>query len=86
MALLMSLEDLKELCGFALSDLLPFAVSTDDIDVFAISKPTTSSPGKVFWFAGGVIDQFPDFNEWFLSMVDYNRRQFQKLREQNKLT
>ena len=83
--ILSSLENLKELCGFDASDLIPFAVSSDDIDVFVISKSTSSTPGKVFWFAGGLVDQFPDFNEWFLSMVDYNRRQFQKMREQSDI-
>lgn len=82
-ALLSSLEDLQDICGFELTDFMPFAVSSDDIDVFAITRSTSRTPGKVFWFAGGLVDQFSDFNEWFLSMVDYNRRQFQKLREQN---
>lgn len=85
-ALMSTLENLRELCGFEQSELIPFAVSRDDIDIFAISTPLSSDPGKVLWFAGGVVDQFSDFNEWFLSMIDYNRRQYEQLKKQNGLS
>ena len=77
--LLNSLEDLKDLCGFDKSELLPIAVSTNDIDVFAISNDSSSEPGVVFWFAGQLIDRFANFSEWFLSMVDYNRMEYDRL-------
>jgi hypothetical protein len=74
--LLNSLESLKELCGFNREELLPVAVSRYDADVFAITTSNSDAPGKVFWFAGQLIDTFPDFGEWFLSMVDYNRNEY----------
>lgn len=79
--LLKSLESLSDLCGFNRDELLPIAVSRFNTDVFAISTSRSHSPGTVFWFAGQVIDTFPSFSEWFLSMVDYNRGEYQALTE-----
>ena len=76
--LLQSLEDLKPICGFEQNELLPFASSSTNIDLFVITKPNSQSPGIVLWFAGQVIDRFLSFSEWFLAMVDYNRREFQR--------
>jgi hypothetical protein len=78
MDLLESLEPLKPICEFESTELLPIAVNTKDIDLFTIAKPSSHSPGTVLWFAGQVIDKFPSFSEWFLAMVDYNRREFQR--------
>lgn len=83
MELVESLEPLKELCGFDKADLLPIAVSSDDIDIMLITRPHTEKPGQVIWFAGGVIDTFPGFDEWFLAMVDYNRLDYRYLVEKH---
>ena len=77
--LLGSLEDLKSLCGFSRSELLPIAVSSEDIDVMVLARPSSAQPGKVFWLAGAVVEHFEGFNEWFLAMVDYNRYEYQRL-------
>lgn len=77
--LIESIEPLDILCGFDKRDLLPFAVSSDDIDVMVMTRPHTTTPGKVLWFAGGVVDTFAGFDEWFLAMVDYNRQEYQRL-------
>jgi len=74
-----SLEPLDSLCGYGKRDLVPVAVSSDDIDVFAMTRPHTAVPGQVFWFAGALIETFPCFEEWFLAMVDYNRKEYQRL-------
>lgn len=79
MELIESLEPLEEICGFGKHDLLPIAVSSDDIDLMLIARPHTVTPGKVLWFAGGLIDSYPGFDEWFLAMVDYNRQLYQRL-------
>jgi hypothetical protein len=55
----------------------PVAVSAEDIDLFVLIPYV----GKVVWFAGGVIDEFPSFEEFFLAMVDYNRARALKLRD-----
>jgi hypothetical protein len=78
-ALIDSLQDLEALCGFGRPDLLPVAVSSDDIDVMVMTRSHTSTPGKVLWLAGGLVDTFPGFEEWFLAMVDYNRHEYQRL-------
>jgi hypothetical protein len=77
--LIESLDDLEGLCGFGRSDVLPIAVSSDDIDVMVMTRPHTREPGKVLWLAGGQIETFPGFDEWFLAMVDYNRHEYQRL-------
>lgn len=77
--LIESLEPLKELCGFRKQDVLPVAVSSDGIDVMVMTRPHTDTPGKVLWLAGGLIDTFPGFDEWFLTMVDHNREEYQRL-------
>ncbi|WP_079523096.1 SMI1/KNR4 family protein [Luteibacter sp. 22Crub2.1] len=59
--------------------LLPVAVSSVDIDVFAMAPETVDEPGVIYWFAGRLVDRFSDFEEWFLAMVDYNREEFRDL-------
>jgi hypothetical protein len=78
-----TLEPLNELCGFDRSDLLPIAVSSDDIDVMLMTRPHTTTPGKVLWLAGGLVDTFSGFDEWFLAMVDYNLLNYQHLVEKH---
>jgi hypothetical protein len=73
------LEELEPLCSFGKSDLLPIAVSSNDIDVMVMTRPHTTAPGKVFWLAGGLVDTFAGFDDWFLAMVDYNREEYQRL-------
>jgi len=71
--LLESLEPLDQLCGLTASDVLPIAVSQDSIDLFLITRRHTQTPGEVIWIAGQVISRFPNFDEFFLAMVDYVR-------------
>lgn len=60
-------------------DLLPIAVSRDDKDLFVMSRPDSNRPGVVIWFAGAEVERFPDFDEFFLAMIDYNRLRYQRL-------
>ncbi|MBS2965649.1 SMI1/KNR4 family protein [Actinocrinis puniceicyclus] len=77
---LLSMEDaaLAE-CGEAPRNLLPIAATTEDLDLFLIAGPEANTPGQVFWYAGGLIDTFPTFTEYFLAMVDYNREEIRRL-------
>ena len=77
--LLRTLEPLKEICGFDGEDLLPIAVSRNDIDLFVSVRPGRDGAGSVLWFAGQVIDTFPNFDEYFLAMVDYCRHEALRL-------
>ena len=77
--LLVTLEPLEQLCGMKIGDVLPIAVSLDSIDVFVITRRHTKTPGEVIWLAGQLIDRFPDFDEFFLAMIDYNREDVKAL-------
>jgi hypothetical protein len=68
-------EDVLPFCGFAQTDLLPIAVSRDDMTLFCLSKPSHPHSGQVFWFSGKLIETFVDFREFFLAMCDYNRKE-----------
>ena len=67
--------------GFSRQELLPIAASSLDKDLFVIATPDSASPGEVLWLAGDLVDRFENFDEFFLSMVDYNRADMEFLRE-----
>ena len=69
-----SIEDsVIESTGFFRDDLIPFAATRFDRDLFVIARPTSRDQGTVIWFAGEEIDRYPNFTEYFLAMIDYNR-------------
>lgn len=78
MEILLSIEDFGRLTGFEMPDFLPIAVSECDIDLFLIANSKSKSPGTVLWLAGGLIETYSSFDEYFLAMVDYNRREIQR--------
>ncbi len=53
--------------------LLPIAVSRDDIDLFVLVLDNGEYAGNVIWLAGGEIDRFESFAEFFKSMIEYNK-------------
>ena len=65
-------------------ELLPIAATRLDRDLFVITRPISKSPGNVIWFAGEEIDRFPNFDEFFLAMVEYNRIAVKRFMEQEK--
>jgi hypothetical protein len=71
--LLASVEPLEELCGIRRTDCLPIAVSMDSIDVFFIADENSTNPRRVFWVAGQVIEEYENFDEFFLGIVDLIR-------------
>jgi hypothetical protein len=89
-----ALEGRGELKGLGLvaGELLPIGLTSPNFDppprgvrdVFAIGKPSSAKAGHVFWLAGELVDQFPDFSEFFLAMLDYNREVFQDLADEIK--
>ena len=64
---------LSESSGFAKEDLLPIAATLEDRDLHVMTRPTSRQPGVVIWLAGQEIERFPNFEEYFLAMADYNR-------------
>jgi hypothetical protein len=64
--------------GVEATGVLPIAASTLQSDMFLLGLPWSNAPGAVFWVAGYLIERFPDFHDFYLSMLDYNRRQIAK--------
>lgn len=64
--------DLSE-AGCTLTDLLPIASGPNNTDVFSIGRKGTVVEGRVLWIAGGLIDAYEDFEEYFASMIAYTR-------------
>lgn len=63
--------------------LLPISAARLDRDLFVLSTPRSERPGEVIWFAGGEIQRFDHFDEYFLAMVDYNRLQVERTRKKH---
>jgi len=68
--------------GVNRADLLPIAATPYDRDIFVIVRPNSLLAGYVIWFAGEEIDRFPTFDDYFLSMVEYNRLEAESLKNQ----
>jgi hypothetical protein len=62
------------------ADLLPIAASPVDLDLFVMSRRSAPSPGVVIWLAGSEIDRFPNFDEFVLAMIDFNRLELEHRR------
>jgi hypothetical protein len=77
-------DDFASVVGMPKTDLLPIAASPAQPDMFLLGRPWARSPGVVVWYTGEVIDQFPDFDEFFLAMVDYNRLEIADLEAERR--
>lgn len=66
------------------TDCYIIAASQNDRDVFVMGKPATTYAEKVFWFAGDLIEQFENFDEYFLTMSDYNKMEVSDLLAEQK--
>lgn len=64
--------------GLAMSDVIPIAASDRQADMFLLGLPSSREPSVVVWYAGYTIERFPDFDEFYLAMLDYTRRQIDK--------
>jgi hypothetical protein len=68
-----------EASGVDKDALLPIAASRHDLDLFVVARSKPRAPGVVIWFAPSEVDRFPDFEEFFLAMLDYNRKELESL-------
>lgn len=57
---------------FEINDLLPIAVSRDDIDVFVLVVGGKSF-GQVIWFAGGIIERFDSIRFFLTEMLKLSK-------------
>jgi hypothetical protein len=66
--------------GLMGANLFPIAASSTDLDLFVIVPVDGAGHGPVIWLAGYEVQRFPNFDEFFLAMVDYNRLRLEKFR------
>jgi hypothetical protein len=69
---LLPLEEHTDVTG---DEVLPVAVSVDSIDVVLLGPSGRGARAKVYWWAGTLVDVFPSFSEYFLTMVDLTREE-----------
>jgi len=67
--------------GMPKASVLPIAASGLQADMFLLGRPWSRWPGSVTWYTGEMIERFPDFDEFFLAMLDYNRLDIDYLEE-----
>jgi hypothetical protein len=60
--------------------LLPIAASEFQMDVFAMDIDPNYAYGSVAWLAGGLIERYESFDDYYLAMLDYNREDLKDLR------
>ncbi len=65
--------------GFTRRELIPIAATTEDLDLFVMTRRSTSNPGMVIWLAGSEVERFETFDDYFLAMLDYNRLTVQRM-------
>lgn len=70
-------EDLQEMKDY----LFPIAVSRDDMDLFVMVLKKGDRFGEVIWLAGGEIDKYESFTEFFLAMIEYNKLGVEDMRK-----
>jgi hypothetical protein len=63
---------------------VPIAASPVQEDIFLLGQPWSSNPGMVLWFATREVERFPNFEEFFLAMLDYNRLEIAELEREPK--
>lgn len=74
-------ENVLASSGFTKAELLPIAVTFEDRDLHVITRPTSNEPGIVIWFSGQEIERYLNFEEYFLTMADYNRLEIDRLKK-----
>ncbi len=83
--LLATLSPLEDLCGLSEDEVLPIGLAQQDIDLFVIARAPGVEFGKVYWLAGQLVEQYPNFSEFFLAMVDYSRQHVDWLSKRSPL-
>lgn len=61
--------------------LLPIAVSKTDKDLFVMILKEGEDHGTVIWLAGGEIERFDSFGDFFEAMIEYNKEDLEELLE-----
>ena len=59
--------------GFPKEELLPIAISSGDRALHVMTRPESKQPGVVILYDSDEVDRYPNFEEYFLDMTEYNR-------------
>lgn len=71
-----SLNDIKDY-------LFPIAVSQTDKDLFVMVLKKGREYGQIIWLAGGEIERFLSFSEFFEAMIQYNKEELGDILAEN---
>lgn len=72
-------EVLKYQDEFTDQQVVPIAISQDDMDIFVLVKEGKCK-GNIIWFAGGEIERFSSFKDFFAKMTEYCKSDFSDLK------
>lgn len=72
-----SLNDIKEY-------LFPIAVSRTDKDLFVMVLIEGREYGQIIWLAGGEIERFLSFSDFFEAMIEYNKEELEDILDAKK--
>ncbi len=70
----------------SMNDMLIIAATESDLDYFAMAKLNGKIGDQVYWFAGQLIESFTNFEEFFLSMMDYSREELADMKNEHRAT
>ena len=74
-----AIGDVSAEVGYDLMDMQVIGASETTTDLWLIGRPGYGRAGRVLWFWGSDFEDFENFDEFFLSMIDYNRLRLQRL-------
>jgi SMI1 / KNR4 family (SUKH-1) len=70
---------IKEHTGFDLGGVLPIGASDENTRMWLLGVPGSHRAGQVLDFMGSDFMMYPDFDEFFLAMLDDNRLELERL-------
>ena len=71
--------DVSEEVGYDLMDMHVIGASETTTNLWLIGRPGYRRAGRVLWFWGSDFDDFENFDEFYLSMIDYNRLRLERV-------
>jgi hypothetical protein len=73
--------DVSEEVGYDLMDMQVIGASETTTGLWLIGRPGYSRAGRVLWFWGSDFEDFENFDEFYLTMIDYNRLRLERVTE-----
>lgn len=68
--------------GVVASDHFPVVASLESIDVALMGRTGTPAEGTVSWVSGEVVERYDVFLDYYLSMMELNKRNVARIREE----